>query len=71
LEELNKKYLQYKMKCVFYLIAKLTNLFFSFHRKETAKNKVQEIKSNISKIKLDTNEEMMSFLDKIEYNLKK
>lgn len=70
LEELNKKYLQYKMKCVFYLIGKLTNLLFSFNRKETPKNKVQEIKSNISKIKLDTNEEMMSFLDKIEYNLK-
>ena len=70
LEELNNKYLQYKMKFGFYLLGKLTNLFFSFYRKETSKNKVEENKKTISKIKLDTNDEIASFLEKIEYNLK-
>ena len=71
LEELNNKYLQYKMKFGFYLLGKLTKLFFSFYRKETSKNKVEENKKTISKIKLDTNDEIASFLEKIEYNLKK
>ncbi len=58
------------MKFGFYLLGKLTNLFFSFYRKETSKNKVEENKKTISKIKLDTNDEIASFLEKIEYNLK-
>jgi hypothetical protein len=47
LEELNNKYLQYKMKVGFYLLSKLTNVFFSFYRKETSKNKVKESKNEI------------------------
>jgi hypothetical protein len=74
LEQLNNKYLQYKMRFGFYLMLKLTNLFFSFYKKEEPKKEepknIQQVKKNILKIKLDTNEEIASFLEKIESDLK-
>jgi len=51
LEELNNKYLQYKMKIVFYLLGKLTNLFFSFYTKGKSKNNLQNSKNEVQNSK--------------------